>query len=292
MVMVKKGKMTKGEQMGRMLASIDTFVVFDIETSGLSPDKGGRIIEIGAVKVEKGKVTDSFSTLIYPEQKVYSTTIKLTGITNEMLAGKPTYEEVLPQFDRWIGDLPVIAHNASFDWNRFMVPFWSTLGIQKANPVICTKVVSNKHLELPDNKLKTLLDYYSVDIESHHRAFDDAEALCRAVFRMTPGLHELYGGEQDNLFEVELPKPESKKANYRIRQVAYWAKEISKKKTLSRIYVTTTNGSVYFDLGKGAWYSKDFKGAADWNEIENRVIDFARLDGKEGLLNFRGKVTH
>src|SRR5690625_3934279 len=97
------------------------FVVIDIETTGFSPDKGGRIIEIAAVRVVHGVIKDKFHTLVDPQLKIPAKITRLTGITNEDVKGQPTAIKVLPELYRFIGDGVVVCHNLSFDWNRFLL---------------------------------------------------------------------------------------------------------------------------------------------------------------------------
>ena len=92
----------------------DTYVVFDLETTGFSPIKD-KIIEIGAVKVEQGKITDRFSAFVNPKIPIPYQITQLTSITDQMVIDAPDIETVLPQFLEFIGDAALVAHNASFD---------------------------------------------------------------------------------------------------------------------------------------------------------------------------------
>src|SRR5699024_7825482 len=92
----------------------DTYIVFDIETTGFSSIRD-RIIEIGAVKVVNGKIVDRFSTFVNPERPIPFEITNLTSITDEMVMGSPNIETVLPQFLEFVGDGVLVAHNAGFD---------------------------------------------------------------------------------------------------------------------------------------------------------------------------------
>ena len=94
--------------------SMNTYVVFDIETTGFSP-LTCQIIEIGAVRVENGVITDRFSTFVNPKVPIPFQITQLTSITDQMVIGAPDIETVLPQFLEFIGDAALVAHNASFD---------------------------------------------------------------------------------------------------------------------------------------------------------------------------------
>ena len=90
-------------------------IILDFETTGLSPDQGDRAIEIGAVKIEQGRVTDRFQQLMNPGVRVSGFIEDYTGISNTMLKDAPPCDEVMDQFCDFIGDDNLVAHNASFD---------------------------------------------------------------------------------------------------------------------------------------------------------------------------------
>ena len=92
-----------------------TYVVFDLETTGLSALLGDSIIEIGAVKIKDGNIIDRYDELINPEKLLSEEIIKITGINNEMLKDKRKEKECVIDFMNWVGDLPMVAHNAKFD---------------------------------------------------------------------------------------------------------------------------------------------------------------------------------
>ena len=90
----------------------ETYVVFDLETTGLYADKGDSIIEIGAVKMINGKIIDTFDTFVNPNVKLSSEIISITGITDEMLVDAPNEEDAVKTFIDWVGEYPMVAHNA------------------------------------------------------------------------------------------------------------------------------------------------------------------------------------
>jgi len=152
-----------------------TYIVFDIETTGLS-FKHDKITEIGAVKINKGEIVDKFSALINPEIKIPSKIVELTGITDEMVKDKPTIDKILPKFLDFIGDSPVVAHNASFD-TSFIKENCSKLNCEFNNTIIDT--LSLSRILVPDikrHKLNILAKHFNVKLENHHRAVDDAQA--------------------------------------------------------------------------------------------------------------------
>ncbi|MBQ8309771.1 MAG: PolC-type DNA polymerase III [Clostridia bacterium] len=165
-------------------------VVFDIETTGLSV-QNCKITEIGAVKIKAGKVLDRFNTFVDPECPIPAEIVKLTGITDEMVAGAPKYPEALRSFFDFIGNdtekkpLPLlIAHNANFDIG-FIRHFAKEAGLPFENPYLDTVALS-RHInpELKKHTLDSIADAYHLGEFNHHRACDDAEMLAMIYFRM------------------------------------------------------------------------------------------------------------
>ncbi|WP_425447477.1 PolC-type DNA polymerase III [Dethiothermospora halolimnae] len=158
------------------------YVVFDIETTGLSP-KHDEITEIGAVKIKNNKIVDKYSQLINPERKIPEKIVKLTGITDEMVKDKPTINEVLPEFHNFIGDSVLVAHNASFDMG-FINEKFSKLDIILSNPVLDTLQLSRQlFTELKSHRLNKVAKHLNVSLENHHRAVDDSEATANILLK-------------------------------------------------------------------------------------------------------------
>ena len=166
-------------------------VVFDIETTGLSV-QNCKITEIGAVKIKDGKVLDRFNTFVDPECPIPEEIVKLTGITDEMVAGAPKVADALRDFFSFIGNddpqrklLPLlIAHNANFDIG-FIRHFAKLSGLPFDNPYLDTVALS-KYInpELKNHKLDTIAEAYELGEFNHHRACDDAEMLAMIYFHM------------------------------------------------------------------------------------------------------------
>ena len=165
----------------------DTYVVFDLETTGLYPNSGDSIIEIGAVKINDGKIIDRFDELINPSKDLNEEIIKITGISNEMLKDKRNEEEVLNDFMKWVGNVPMVAHNAKFDISFIDMAFSKyNLGTLK-NTVIDTLGLS-RYLESKEryHNLATLVKRYEIpwDEEKHHRADYDSEGTALIFLKM------------------------------------------------------------------------------------------------------------
>ncbi len=161
----------------------DEMVVFDIETTGLS-NRTCKIIEIGAVKVKSGVVTDRMNIFVDPECKIPEEITKLTSITDEMVAGAPKEREAVEEFLRFAGDSMLIAHNAAFDIGFIRVAA-ERAGLKFDNSYLDTVGLSKfVNPELKNHKLDTIAKHYELDDFHHHRAEDDAEVLAKIFFRM------------------------------------------------------------------------------------------------------------
>ena len=160
----------------------DTYVVFDLETTGFSPEKN-KIIEIGAVKVEHGEITDRFSTFVNPEVPIPYRIEELTSIRDDMVIDAPKIETILPQFMEFCGDAIMVAHNADFDMS-FIIKNCERQGIEKDFTIIDTVALARILMpQLNRFKLDTVAKALGVSLENHHRAVDDAgctaEIFCK-----------------------------------------------------------------------------------------------------------------
>lgn len=155
-----------------------SFVVFDFETTNLS-HRLAEIIEIGAVKYEDGKKTESFQELVRPNSPIPSRIEKLTHITNEMVSDKPSIEKVLPLFIEFIGSLPLIAYNGAAYDIKILERKCFELQIPFSADGYDAMQVAKKTLKCPaGNKLEEMVDYYSLG-GICHRALADAEATAK-----------------------------------------------------------------------------------------------------------------
>ena len=165
------------------------FVVFDIETTGFSPVNNW-IIEIGAVKVERGEVTERFSSFVNPDVPIPFEIEKLTGINDSMVMEAPMIEEVLPRFLEFCEGCVLVAHNASFDMS-FIMENCRRQGFSDRFTYVDT--VGIARILLPGQAKHTLdavAKTMGVSLENHHRAVDDAEATAHIFVKFIPRLRE------------------------------------------------------------------------------------------------------
>ncbi|WP_283771266.1 PolC-type DNA polymerase III [Paenibacillus sp. J45TS6] len=154
-----------------------TYIVFDIETTGLSVTQN-KIIEIAAVKMIEDKEVDRFATFVNPHERIPYNIQQLTNINDDMVKDAPELEPVLKDFVTFVGDGILVAHNARFDMG-FIQANLKTLGMTPLdNPVLDTLELARMlHPSMKNHRLNTLADKYKISLENHHRAIDDTIAL-------------------------------------------------------------------------------------------------------------------
>ena len=193
-----------GSKQGNKLNEyVPDYVIFDLETTGISPYNDS-IIEISAVKVIGGKVVDTFSTLVNPRRPIPYGATAVNGITDDMVEGEPYIEEVLPGFNAFIEDFVLVGHNiASFDMKFIWKAATEHLGQTFSNDYIDTLPMARKRLpKLAHHRLVDLAEYYNISTEGAHRALNDCimnqqcfELLQQEYVKNPPKLCPKCGGE-------------------------------------------------------------------------------------------------
>lgn len=173
----KANRINKGKS---LLISTDSFVSIDIETTGLSPEYD-EIIELGAVKYINGQASDTFSSLVRPENSIDDFVTELTGITNDMLYDAPSLQEILPDFISFIGDSIIVGHNVNFDIN-FIYDACEKINLPSfSNDFIDTMRLSRRmYKDLKNHKLDTLIGFFGLTQRNVHRGLEDCKltAIC------------------------------------------------------------------------------------------------------------------
>ncbi len=161
-------------------------VVLDLETTGLSPVKGDRVIEIGALAIECGEVCGTFQSFVNPRRKIPWQASRVHGITDGMLAGQPFPEDAYPALYEFISDSLLVAHNAKFDLS-FLQHEFRFLGMSLDNPFLCTLLMARKRYPyLPNHRLETVALHVlgTLPVERRHRALSDAVLTARVLLAM------------------------------------------------------------------------------------------------------------
>lgn len=160
----------------------NTFVVFDLETTGLDVMSNG-ITEIGAVKIVDGKIKEQFTTLVKPDYHISEENFKITGISEEMVKDAPKISAVIPDFMKFIENCVLVAQNADFDL-KFIKRFAGAEDYEVKNKVMDTMILAREYLpQLRRHDLQTIADYFGI-IFHHHRALSDAYCTAEAFIEL------------------------------------------------------------------------------------------------------------
>ena len=180
-----------------------TFICFDIETTGLSANRD-KITEIGAVKVENGQITDTFSTFANPGMPIPAKITELTGITDAMVKDAPSQSEAVSAFLEFAGDNVLVAHNAPFD-TSFIRKACENMNREYNYTSIDTVAISRAILtDIKNCKLDTVAKYLRLGDFNHHRATDDAEMLARIFINLCTRLKDDYNITKTNEINTQI----------------------------------------------------------------------------------------
>jgi len=168
------------------------YTVFDTETTGLEPSAGDEIIAIGAVRIVNGRLLrhELFDQLIDPRRPIAPESVRIHGITPEMVAGQPTIDRVLPRFLRFSEDTVLVAHNAAFDM-RFLQLKEAATGVRFTQPVLDTLLLSEVlHPNIKEHRLEAITERLGISVVGRHTALGDAIVTGEVFLKMVPLLVE------------------------------------------------------------------------------------------------------
>jgi len=177
-----------GDLLSQDLAKLE-FVVFDTETTGLSPAKGDKVVSLSGVRVRRGKVLSAgvFHTLVDPGIPIPPESVKFHGVTDEMVAGAPKMAEAFEDFKEYVGDAVIVAHNAAFDMKFLELAARENDLVSMDNPVIDTLFLSfGVHGDLQGHSLDAISDRLGVTIEGRHTSLGDARATAEILVKLIP----------------------------------------------------------------------------------------------------------
>ncbi len=172
-------------------SSAKTVIVLDFETTGLSPNQGDRAIEIGAVRLKQGVITDRFQRLMNPGRRIDGFIEDYTGITNAMLRKAAPCAEVMDEFADFIGDYDLVAHNASFD-QRFLDAELRRIQRRYSGSFACSMLAARRlYPDSPNHRLGTLVKYKALPNDGNfHRALADAEMTAHLWLAMLEDIEQ------------------------------------------------------------------------------------------------------
>ena len=257
-------------------------IVLDVETTGLDYTKE-RMVEFAAIRLENGKMRDRFETLINPEQHIRKSSIAVHGITEDMVKDAPTEAQVLPMILDFIGDYPIVAHNAIFDYSFINEASLRQTGKPITNPRIDSQMMFKEiYPDLESCGLESLMTKFNVEFSTRHRAMADTEGLARAY----PELKKLYEKKYawqiqqldniDYLFERYL----------RIQQaVQIMQSEIQDLKSIFRLYFEKGGEDIHSPNGETLIYQSKQGYAYDFMKIKDVLEEIGALHKAVKLNN-------
>jgi len=257
-------------------------IVLDVETTGLDYTKE-RIVEFAALRLENGRIKERFETLINPCRHIRKSSIAVHGITEDDVKDAPKEEEVMPEILKFIGDYPIIAHNAVFDYSFINEASIRTAGKPITNIRIDTQMMFKEvYPELESCGLESLMNKFNVEFAARHRAMADAEGLAKSY----PELKKLYEKKYawqiqqldnvDYLFERYL----------RIQQaVQIMQSEMQDLKSVFRLYFEKGGQSIQSPNGETLVYQSKQSYAYDFVEIKDVLEEIGALHKAVRLNN-------
>lgn len=287
-------RLKSSEEMCEILCSAGEVVVFDLETTGFSAQKHAEIIEIGAVRLdlEVGKAVKGFHRYVKPENGTIPPRIQsVTGITTDMVRNAEYIEDVLPEFYQFISDYPVVAHNARFDWFRFIQPYMLRVGRIVTNEVICTLELSKLlHKVMEKHNLAELCEYYGHPIVGHHSAFTDAKftaSLClkmRDEFLSREPELKCASSVQGNILPSEVGFLDAQAV--KIKRIAPY--QYKDKRLGSAIFCTTSFGTLYYHVNRERWgfQKMTVRGNVDICQVSAEILRQQGLSQQEFVEKF------
>ena len=173
---------------------METIAVIDFETTGSLPAHGDRATEVAIVLLERGQVVDRYQSLMRTGVCIPPFVVQLTGITQAMVDAAPPAEVVMAEASRFVGQAPMVAHNAAFD-RKFWVAELARLGLPAPQPFACTVLLSRRlYPQAPNHKLGSLVDFHGLPrTGAAHRALADAEMTAHLLTLMQRDLCDQHG---------------------------------------------------------------------------------------------------
>ena len=172
----------------------DPVIILDFETTGMSPDEGARVTEVGAVLIDSGQIVERFQSLANAGVRIPMFIQGLTGISNAMIRKAPPIVEVMERLGEFIGDTPLVAHNASFD-RRFLDAELARIRRPWHQTMACSLLLSRRVFQnAPSHSLTNLTEYLALPTDGvHHRALADATLTAHLWLRMQAELQTRCG---------------------------------------------------------------------------------------------------
>lgn len=257
-------------------------IVLDTETTGLDYTRE-KMVEFAAVRLENGKIVDEYQTLINPHQHIRKSSIAIHGITPEMVEDAPSEEEAMPKILEFIGDYPIVAHNAIFDYSFLNEAKLRLTGEQFENPRIDTQMMFKEVApDLESHGLEALTKRFNVELNNHHRAMADTMGLALAY----PKLKKLY------LQKLDWQKKQLNNVDYlfdrylRIQQsIAAMQAELQDLKSVFKLHFELGGEPLEAETGEIMVYQSKQSFGYEFNDVKDVLEDIGALEKAVRLNN-------
>lgn len=257
-------------------------IVLDTETTGLDYTRE-KMVEFAAVRLENGKIKDEFQTLINPEQHIRKSSIAIHGITQEMVADAPTESEIMPKILEFIGDYPIVAHNAIFDYSFLNEASIRCMGQELKNTRIDSQQMFKEiYPELESHGLEALTTKFNVELNNHHRAMADTMGLALAYPKLKKLYLQKYDWENKQLDNIEYLFERF----LRIQQTVNTLQaEMQDLKSVFKLYFEQGGESITSQSGDVLTYTSKQSFCYDMAEIKDILIEIGAFDKAFKLNN-------
>ena len=250
-------------------------IVLDTETTGLDYTKE-KMVEFAAVRLENGKIKDEFQTLINPEQHIRKSSMAIHGITQEMVADAPTEVEIMPKILEFIGDYPIVAHNAIFDYSFINEASKRVTGNEIHNTRIDSQQMFKEiYPDLESHGLEALTNKFKVELNNHHRAMADTMGLALAYPKLKKLYLQKYDWEQKQLENVEYLF----ERYLRIQQtVTTLQSELQDLKSVFKLYFEQGGAPIVSQTGETLVYNSKQTFGYDLHQIKDVLEEVGAFD--------------
>ncbi len=250
-------------------------IVLDTETTGLDYTKE-KMVEFAAVRLENGKIKDEFQTLINPEQHIRKSSMAIHGITQEMVADAPTEAEIMPKILEFIGDYPIVAHNAIFDYSFINEASKRVTGNEIHNTRIDSQQMFKEiYPDLESHGLEALTTKFKVELNNHHRAMADTMGLALAYPKLKKLYLQKYDWEQKQLENVEYLF----ERYLRIQQtVTTLQSELQDLKSVFKLYFEQGGAPIVSQTGETLVYNSKQTFGYDLHQIKDVLEEVGAFD--------------
>src|SRR5574344_768922 len=250
-------------------------IVLDTETTGLDYTRE-KMVEFAALRLENGKIKDEFQTLINPEQHIRKSSIAIHGITQEMVADAPTEAEAMPKILEFMGDYPMVAHNAIFDYTFINEASKRVTGEEIKNERIDTQQRFKEVFpELDAHGLNALTEKFSVDLKDHHRAMGDTMGLALAYPKLKKLYLQKYDWQTKQLENIDYLFERFLRIQQSVATMQY---ELQDLKSIFKLHFELGGDPITAESGETLVYQSKHSFGYKFSEIKDVLEELGALD--------------